>query len=105
MDPMLPEPAGAGTPPDAWGDVAQLATRVVAREHPQKWAATGLPDSLATLDTPIETVWAAVQLALSGANQHTVASTLDLSEDCACHIIVATTEHLVTGPQDAQQER
>jgi len=53
-------------------DAAQLVAHVVAREHPQKWAVTGLPDTRAALDTPLETVWATVQLALSGANEDTL---------------------------------
>jgi hypothetical protein len=75
---------------------------VVAREHPQKWASTGLPNSLANLDIPLETVWAAVQLALSGANDNTVASTLGLTERNARHIIVATTEQLLAEPPGAK---
>jgi hypothetical protein len=95
-----PPPGGQGTTPtpDAWGPAAQLPAYVVAREHPQQWAESGLPESLAALDTPLETLWAAVQLALSGADQHTLASTLGLSDECASHIIIATTEHLVASP-------
>ncbi len=100
MDMISPQPTGEGATPDALGDTAQLPTRVVAREYPQKWAATSLPDSLAVLDIPLQTVWAAVQLALSGANQHTLASTLGISEHDARDIIIATTEQLVTGPRD-----
>jgi hypothetical protein len=102
MEMISPRPAGAGAPPDALGDAAQLPARVVAREYPQRWAAIGLPDSLADLDIPLQTVWAAVQLALSGANQDTLASTLRVSEQEAREIIVATTEQLVTGPEDVQ---
>ena len=58
----------------------------------------GCPDSLAALDTPVETIWAAVQLALSGADLHALASTLGLTDDTASHIIIATTEQLITGP-------
>jgi hypothetical protein len=90
--------ADQGPAPDAWGDLAKLPARVVAREHPRQWATSGLPDSLAALDTPLETVWAAVQLALSGADLHTLTSTLRLSDDTASHIIIATTEQLITGP-------
>ena len=100
MDMICPQPAGEGTTPDALGDAAQLPAHVVARDYPHKWAATGLPDSLAVLDIPLQTVWAAVQLALSGANQHTLASTLGISEHDARDIIIATTEQLVTGPGD-----
>ena len=94
--------ADEGLPPDALGDAARLPARVVAREHPQKWATLGLPDSLAVLDTPVETVWAAVQLALSGANQHTLASTLGLSEHDARDVLIATTEQLVAGPGEVE---
>ena len=66
---ISPRSVGEGPSPDALGDAAQLPARVVAREHPQKWAALRLPDSLAVLDTPLESVWAAVQLALSGAGR------------------------------------
>lgn len=99
---ISPRSAGGTPSPDALGDAAQLPARVVAREHPHKWAALGLPDSLAVLDTPLETVWAAVQLALSGANQHTLASTLGLSEHDARDVIIATTEQLVAGPVDVE---
>ena len=95
-------PAGKGASPDVLGGAARLPARVVAREHPQKWAATGLPDALAVLDTPLETVWAAVQLALSGANQDTLAGTLGLSERDVRHVIVATTKELVVGVLDAE---
>lgn len=94
--------ADEGPSPDALGDAARLPARVVAREHPQQWAALGLPDSLAVLDTPVETVWAAVQLALSGATQHTLASTLGLSEHNAREVIIATTEQLVAGPGEVE---
>jgi hypothetical protein len=87
-----------GPHPDALGDLAKLPAQVVAREHPQQWADSGLPDSLTALDTPLETVWAAVQLALSGADLHTLASTLGLTDDTASHIIIATTEQLITSP-------
>ena len=99
---MTPPPAGEGLTPDSLGDTAQLSAQVVAREHPQEWAATGLPSSLAALDTPLETVWAAVQLALSGANYHTLASTLGLSEQTARHIIIATTEQVLADPGEAE---
>lgn len=98
MDSIPPRSAGQGTTPDALSDTAQLPAHVVAREHPRQWADSGLPDSLAALDIPLETVWAAVQLALSGADQHTLASTLGLSDDNALHIIIATTEQLVAEP-------
>jgi hypothetical protein len=98
MDTISPRSADQGPAPDAWGDLAKLPARVVAREHPRQWATSGLPDSLAALDTPLETVWAAVQLALSGADLHTLASTLRLSDDTTRHIIIATTEQLITGP-------
>jgi hypothetical protein len=42
-----------------------------------------------------------VQLALSGANQHTLASTLGISEHDARAIIIATTEQLVAGSGNA----
>jgi hypothetical protein len=100
MEMISPQPAGEGTPPDALGDAAHLPARVVAGEYPHEWAATSLPDSLAVLDIPLQTVWAAVQLALSGANQHTLASTLGISEHDARDIIIATTEQLVAGPGD-----
>jgi hypothetical protein len=102
MDMISSPSAGGGPSPDALGDAAQLPARVVAREHPHKWAAIGLPDSLAILDSPLETVWAAVQLALSGANQHTLSSTLGISEHDARDVIIATTEQLVTGPLDVE---
>jgi hypothetical protein len=98
MDATPPRSTSEGPAPDALGDVAKLPAQVVAREHPQQWAISGLPESLAALDTPLETVWAAVQLALSGADLHTLASTLRLSDDTASHIIIATTEQLITGP-------
>ncbi|MGH3670397.1 MAG: hypothetical protein ACRDSH_07150 [Pseudonocardiaceae bacterium] len=98
MDRVWPQSAGEGATPDALGDTGQLPAHVVARMHPQEWADSGLPDSLGALDIPLETVWAAVQLALSGADQHTLASTLGLSEDTALHIIIATTERLLAGP-------
>jgi hypothetical protein len=99
---ILPASAGEGPSPDALGDAARLPARVVAGEHPQKWAALGLPDSLAVLDTPLETVWAAVQLALSGATQHTLVSTLGLREHDAREVIIATTEQLVAGPGEGE---
>jgi len=99
MDMIFPQP-GEGPTPDALGDAAQLSAHGVARDYPHKWAATGLPDSLAVLDIPLQTVWAAVQLALSGANQHTLASTLGISEHDARDIIIVTTEQLVAGPGD-----
>ena len=98
MDMISPEPTGEGAAPDALGDTAQLPTHVVAREYPQKWAATSLPDGLAVPGHSLQTVWAVVQLALSGANQHALASTLGISEHDASEIIIATTEQLVTGP-------
>ena len=101
MDTTPPRSAGEGPAPDALGDLAKLPAQVVARAHPRPWAASGLPDSLAALDTPLETVWAAVQLALSGADLHTLASTLGLTDDTASHIIIATTEQLITGPATA----
>jgi hypothetical protein len=101
MDTIPSRSAGEGTTPDAWGGAAKLPAHVVAREHPRQWADSGLPDSLAALDTPLETVWAAVQLALSGADLHTLVSTLGLSDDTASHIIIATTEQLITGPATA----
>jgi hypothetical protein len=97
MDTIPPRSADQGATPDAWGALAKLPAQVVARDHPRQWADSGLPDSLAALDTPLETVWAAVQLALSGADRDTLASTLGLSDDTASHIIIATTEQLVTG--------
>ena len=93
---------GEGPSPDALDDAAQVAARVVAREHPQKWAALGPPDSLAVLDIVIDSVWAAVQLALSDANQHTLASTLGLSEHDARDVIIATIEQLVADPGDGE---
>jgi hypothetical protein len=98
MDTTPPRSTGEGPTPDALGDLAKLPAQVVAREHPRQWADSGLPDSLAALDTPLETVWAAVRLALSGADLHTLASTLGLTDDTASHIIIATTEQLITGP-------
>ncbi|MFY9807881.1 MAG: hypothetical protein WCC65_02450 [Pseudonocardiaceae bacterium] len=100
MDTTPPRSAGEGATPDALGDLAKLPAHAVAREHPRQWADSGLPDSLAALDTPLETVWAAVQLALSGADLHTLASTLGLTDDTASHIIIATTEQLITGPAE-----
>lgn len=97
MDTIPPRSADQGATPDAWDALAKLPAQVVARDHPRQWADSGLPDSLAALDTPLETVWAAVQLALSGADLDTLASTLGLSDDTAGHIIIATTEQLVTG--------
>jgi len=75
MDTIPPRSAGEGATPDVWGDLAKLPAQVVARDYPRQWADSGL----AALDTPLETVWAAVQLALSGADLHTLASTLGLS--------------------------
>ncbi|MGH3856497.1 MAG: hypothetical protein ACRDR6_24015 [Pseudonocardiaceae bacterium] len=98
MDAVSPRSAGRRAAPDALGQTAQLPARVVARVHPRQWADSGLPDSLAALDIPLETVWAAVQLALSGADQHTLVSTLGLSDDNALRIIIATTESLITDP-------
>jgi hypothetical protein len=103
MDTTPPRSAGEDPTPDALGDLAKLPAQVVAREHPQQWADSGLPDSLTALDTPLETVWAAVQLALSGADLHTLASTLGLTDDTASHIIIATTEQLITGPANDPQ--
>ena len=98
MDTTPPRSAGEGPTPAALGDLAKLPAHAVAREHPRQWADSGLPDGLAALDTPLETVWAAVQLGLSGADLHTLASTLGLTNDTASHIIIATTEQLITGP-------
>jgi hypothetical protein len=98
MDTTPPRSAGEGLTFDALGDVAKHPAHVVARDHPRQWAESGLPDSLAALDTPLETVWAAVQLALSGADLSTLASTLGLSDDTASHIIIATTEQFIAGP-------
>ncbi|MGH3842370.1 MAG: hypothetical protein ACRDS0_13125 [Pseudonocardiaceae bacterium] len=39
-----------------------------------------------------------MKLALSGADQHTLASTLGLSDDDALRIIIATTERLLADP-------
>jgi hypothetical protein len=72
-----------------------VSARAVARDHPHRWAATGLPDSLAPLDISMQTTWAAVQLALSGADHDTLARTLGLTDQTARHIIIATTEQLV----------
>ncbi|PZS28242.1 MAG: hypothetical protein DLM61_15230 [Pseudonocardiales bacterium] len=105
MDTVAPRSAGQGPTPEAWGDTAQLPVHVVAREHPRQWADSGLPDSLADLDAPLETVWAAVKLALSGADQHTLASTLGLSDDSALRIIVATTEQLLADPATVDTTR
>jgi hypothetical protein len=94
--PTPPAPAGDGrATPDQWEDVARLPTRTVARDHPHQWRASGLLDGLADLGEPIEAVWAAVQLALAGAHQHTVARTLGLPDDTAQRIIIATTEQLI----------
>jgi len=98
MDTTPHRPAADAIAPDALGGAAKLPAHVVASDHPQQWVQSGLPDSLAALDIPLETVWAAVHLALSGADQHTLASTLGLSDDSARHIIIATTEHFITGP-------
>jgi hypothetical protein len=98
MDTTPPRSASEGATPDALGDLAKLPAQVVAREHPRQWADSGLPDSLTALDTPLKTVWAAVQLALSGADVHTLASTLGLTDDTASHIIIATTEQLIQSP-------
>jgi hypothetical protein len=98
MDTIPPRSTGEGATPDVWGDLAKLPAQAVARDYPRQWTDSGLPGSLAALDTPLETVWAAVQLALSGADLHTLASTLGLSDDTASHIIIATTEQLITAP-------
>jgi hypothetical protein len=64
MDMISHRSVGEGPSPDALGDATQLPARVVTRAHPQKWAALGLPDSLAVLDTPLKSVWAAVSTRL-----------------------------------------
>ncbi len=84
--------------PQDWGGTAELPAYLVARDHHAQWVTSGMPDMLADLDVPIGTVWSAVQLALAGADQHVLATTLDLDEHVALRIIVATTEALVAGP-------
>lgn len=100
MDTTPPSSEHDRDTPDQWGDVARLPACVVARDHPHRWADSGLPDSLADLDTPVETVWAAVRLALSGADYTTLAHTLRVSEDIARQIIIATTEALIAADGD-----
>jgi hypothetical protein len=97
VDATSNQPAGGDdrATPDHWGDIARLPACTVARDHPRRWADIGLPDGLADLDTPLETVWAAVRLALSGADQPTLAHTLGLTDDIAQHIVIATTEQLI----------
>ncbi|NMI02251.1 hypothetical protein [Pseudonocardia acidicola] len=102
--PTPPAADGDRATPDRWGDIARLPARTVARDHPRRWADTGLPDSLADLDTPLETVWAAARLALDGADQHTLAHTLGLADDAALRIIVATTEQLIATTSEADSE-
>ena len=99
MDPTTPSDVPELSNPEVWGALPQLPASAVARDHPQRWAATGVPDTLAELDLQMETLWAAIQLALSGADHDTLRHTLRISDDIARHIIVAVTEHLVTtGP-------
>jgi hypothetical protein len=86
----------AETTPDQWGAIASLTAHTASREHPDLWAATGLPDCLSNLEVAVETVWAAVQLALSGADHITLADTLALTDNTARRIIIATTEQLLT---------
>ena len=62
MDTIPPRSAGEGATSDVWGDLAKLPAQVVARDYPQQWVNSGLPGSLAALDTLLETVWAAIQL-------------------------------------------
>ena len=81
--------------PDQWGELAEQPARVVARDHSHMWAASRLPDSLADLDTPMQILWAAIQLAISGADHDTLSRTLSLTDETARQIIVATTEHLI----------
>jgi hypothetical protein len=54
MDTTPPRSAGEGPTPEALGDLAKLPAQVVAGEHLGQWADSGLPDSLAALDTPLE---------------------------------------------------
>lgn len=75
-----------------------LPTREVARTYPEQWRSLGLPDRLAELTEPLETTWVAVQLALTGVDQHTLARTLRLTPLTALRIIVAVTEQLVAPP-------
>ncbi|NMH99324.1 hypothetical protein [Pseudonocardia acidicola] len=101
--PNPPADADDRPTPDRWADIAELPARTVAREHSGRWSDTGLPDTLADLDAPLETVWAAVQLALSGADQHTLAHTLGLTDAAARQIIVAATEQLLATDSDADE--
>ncbi len=86
------------TPPPDLGPCAELPAHIVATQHPQQWADSGLPDNLADLQEPLELVWAAMQLAADGADQHTLVRTLGLTEDTALRLIIATTEQLLEPP-------
>ncbi|MBO0876660.1 MAG: hypothetical protein J2P19_25060 [Pseudonocardia sp.] len=78
--PVLDNAEGVGDyrreDPERWSAIAVLLAHDAAREHPDLWADTGIPKSLADLDVPVESLWAAVQLALSGADHDVLADTL-----------------------------
>lgn len=82
--------------PERWSAIAVLLAHDAAREHPDLWADTGIPKSLADLDVPVESLWAAVQLALSGADHDVLADTLGLTDQTARRVIIVTTEQLLT---------
>jgi hypothetical protein len=51
----------------------------------------------------MEAVWAAVQLALAGAHQDTVARTLGLPDDTVQRIIITTTEEIIVATAQGEQ--
>ena len=81
--------------PERWRAIAGLTAHTAARERPDLWAVTGIPDSLADLEVPVESLWAAVQLAMSGADHDVLADTLGLTDQTARRVIIATTEQLL----------
>lgn len=92
------EPSGAADTTTGPGRLRPPPTHQVATEHPHQWVASGIPDSLADPHEPLELVWAGMRLASEGADQHTLARTLGLTEDTALRLIVATTEALLAPP-------
>ena len=99
------DPGGVGrrASPNRWAAIAMLAARTADDEPPELWATTGVPHCLADLEVPVETVWAANQLALSGADHTILVETLGITDDTARRIIVATTERLLA--RDTRKSR
>lgn len=92
---MTSHPPAQPTPPADLGIDPELPTDIVATAHPQQWTASGLPDSLADLTEPLDQVWAALHLALAGADVDTLSHTLGLPENTARRIVIATTEQML----------